>query len=56
MNEVNVIVLDNNLRRVDVIDNYKSLIWANRYSDEGDCELYVPATEKALNSLKKVII
>lgn len=53
MNEVNVIVLDNNLRRVDVIDNYKSLIWANRYSDEGDCELYVPATEKALNSLRK---
>ena len=38
---------------VDVIDNYQSAIWRPSYSDIGDFELYLPATEKALNLLTK---
>lgn len=38
-----VFVLDKNLKRIAVVDAYKSLIWANRYKDLGDCELYLEA-------------
>lgn len=48
-----VYVLNRNLERIGVVDNYTSLIWANRYSDIGDCELYVYATVELLNILKK---
>lgn len=50
---IELYVLNKNLERVDVIDSYTSLIWANRYNDVGDCELYVEASEKNLKSLKK---
>lgn len=48
-----VYVLNRNLERIGVVDNYTSLIWANRYSDIGDCELYVYATVELLKILKK---
>lgn len=48
-----VYVLNRNLERIGVVDAYTSLIWANRYSDIGDCELYVYATVELLNILKK---
>lgn len=48
-----VYVLNRNLERIGVVDTYTSLIWANRYSDIGDCELYVYATVELLNILKK---
>lgn len=50
---MDIYVLDNNLQQVYVIDAYKSLIWANRYRDVGDCELYLPATAEALYYLRK---
>lgn len=50
---IELYVLNKDLVRIDVIDSYKSLIWANRYGKVGDCELYVPATKKAFNTLKK---
>lgn len=41
---LNIYVLNQDLQRVGVIDNYTSLIWANRYIELGDCEVYAPAT------------
>jgi hypothetical protein len=50
---MDIYVLDNNLQQVFVVDAYKSLIWANRYRESGDCELYLPATAEALYYLRK---
>ena len=47
-----VYVLNQNLELVAIIDAYKSLIWASRYWDVGDCELYLPATADNLKFLK----
>lgn len=48
-----IYVLDKNLKQIDVIDSYDSCIWANRYNEVGDCELYLPASTKMLNILQK---
>ena len=48
-----VYVLDKNLNLIGVVDSYKSLIWANRYVELGDCELYVTATTEMINLLQK---
>lgn len=48
-----VYVLNPNLEVLGVIDSHKSLIWANRYRQIGDCELYVPANETNLALLQK---
>ena len=40
---IDIYVLDKNLNLIGVIDAYKSLIWANRYREVGDCELYLEA-------------
>jgi len=50
---MNIYVLDRELALAGIIDNYKSLIWANRYRETGDCELYLPATTEALALLRK---
>lgn len=50
---IDLFVLNKDLVRIGMIDSYKSLIWANRYNEVGDCELYLPATTKAFNLLKK---
>lgn len=41
---IEIYILDKDLNRIHIIDNYKSLIWANRYDDIGDCELMINAT------------
>lgn len=48
-----VYVYNLNLQLIGIIDSYRSLIWADRYNEVGDCELYVPATNEMLNLLKK---
>ena len=48
-----IYVLNKNFEQVYLVDAYKSLIWANRYKDTGDCELYLPATPEALTYLRK---
>lgn len=48
-----IYVLDKNLNQVSVIDSYKSCIWANRYAEIGDCELYLPARPDLLGVLIK---
>ena len=50
---IDVYVLDDNLNRIGIIDNYTSLIWVNRYQTEGDCELYIEATQANLKMLRK---
>ena len=47
-----VYLLNKNLELVYIVDNYKSCIWANRYVEIGDCELYVPATYDLFTALK----
>lgn len=46
-------LLDTNLNFVAPLENYKSVIWSNRYYTEGDCEFYIPATADLVNSIKE---
>lgn len=48
-----ILVLDGNLQPVGIVDSYASLIWAKRYRETGDCELYVKATVESLALLQK---
>ena len=43
-----IYVLDKNLELIGIADGYKSCIWANRYNDLGDCEVYIQATTENL--------
>lgn len=45
---LNIYVLNQDLQKIGIVDNYTSLIWAKRYVDFGDCEIYAPATETNL--------
>lgn len=45
-------VYDEELRIVGGFDDYKSLIWARRYRENGDCEIYAPASAEAIELLK----
>ena len=38
-------LLDKNLNRVDVIENYQSFIWVTKYYEDGEFDLYVPASK-----------
>lgn len=44
-------VFDGDLQVVDIIDDYKSMIWAKRYRAVGDCEIYVAASTRHISSL-----
>lgn len=44
-------ILDKNFDRIEVLDNYTSLIWTERYSDVGDFELTLPFYIQYLPSL-----
>lgn len=48
-----IYVLNKNFEQIYLVDAYKSVIWANRYKDTGDCELYLPATQDALTYLRQ---
>ena len=51
MNNVHVLSQDFTLQGI--IDSYESLIWRPAYSNIGDFELYLPATSKAVELLKR---
>lgn len=53
MEIIEIYVLDKNLNMVSIVDTYESLIWVNRYNDEGECELYTEASESNLKLFKK---
>ena len=45
-------ILDANLNIIAAVDTYKSAIWTRRYYQSGDFELYVPATDEAMELMK----
>ena len=48
---VDVYVLNKNLEPLGVVDAYRSLIWAVRYNECGDCEVYLPANTTTIEML-----
>lgn len=48
-----IYIFDSDLQLVGIVDAFKSLIWAKRYKETGDCELYVPATPENLVLCRK---
>lgn len=49
---MDIYVLNRSFEKIGVIDFCNSIIWTRRYCNEGDCELYLPVDEEALNLLK----
>lgn len=50
---MDIFVLDQKFETIDIIDNYESLIWTDRYFKYGDFELYLPMQSRLLASLQK---
>jgi hypothetical protein len=50
---MDIFVLNQNFEAIDIIDNYESLIWTDRYFEYGDFELYLPMQIDLLASLQK---
>lgn len=48
-----VYILNKNLKPIGIADNFKSLIWVNRYNELGDCEVYIEATVDNFRLFKK---
>ncbi len=44
-------LLDSSFKRTDVIDNYESAIWTERYLEPGDFEFYIPINRSIPSSL-----
>ena len=49
----NIYVLDQNLELQGIIDKYASVIWRPAYYDIGDFEIYLSATDKAIELLRE---
>ena len=47
-----IFVYDSDLTPIGIIDRYNSFIAAKRYKENGDCEIYLPASSDALELLK----
>jgi hypothetical protein len=50
--DLDLIILDSDFNQIAVLDYCASVIWTERYCENGDCELYLPATEEAIKLLK----
>lgn len=50
---MNIYVMDSTLKRIGVIDSYRSLIWTRRYYTAGDFELFLDATQENIDLCKK---
>lgn len=50
---IDLYVLNEDLEIVGIIDSYSSLIWANRYDKNGDCEVYIEANKENVELLKQ---
>lgn len=46
-------LLDENLKKIYIIDTYSSVIWTPRYNTLGDCELVIQASKENLNKVKE---
>lgn len=49
---IDIYVLNKNLETVGIIDKYRSLIWADRYRELGDCEIYAEASPENIGLLQ----
>lgn len=49
----NIYVLDQNFNLQGIVDEYVSIIWRPSYSEVGDFEIYLGATDKAIGLLKE---
>lgn len=45
-------VVNNEFQTIDILDDFKSLIWTKRYSEFGDCELYISANLKNFTMIR----
>lgn len=50
---MNFYLLNSDLKIIDVIDDYESYIWTNRFCLPGDFEMVLPANEKYLSNVQK---
>lgn len=48
-----LLIMDENFAGVSTLDIFESLIWTDRYYACGDFEIYMPCSEKMLNTLKQ---
>lgn len=48
-----LLILDTDLQSVDILDNFESLIWIDRYCENGDFEIYVKPSETLLDVLQE---
>ena len=48
---MNIFILNKNFVKIDLVDNFESFIWTERYSDCGDFELYMLADSRYKNTL-----
>ena len=42
-------ILDPNFRTLSILDDYKSLVWTDRYSSYGDIDIYIPESSENVN-------
>lgn len=52
---IDIYLLDKDKNKINIIDNYKSLIWASRYNEDGDCEIMISATIKNFKMIKRSV-
>ena len=45
-------VYDKTFTKKAIVDGYSSIIWTNRYKENGDCEIYLPINKSSLNTYK----
>lgn len=50
---IDLYVLNEDLEIIGIVDSYSSLIWANRYDKNGDCEIYIEANKENVELLKQ---
>ncbi len=50
---IDLYVLNEDLEIIGMVDCYSSLIWANRYDSDGDCEIYIEANKENVELLKQ---
>lgn len=48
-----IYVLNKNFEVVDILENYESCIWTTRFRKAGDFEIYMQASERAINTLRE---
>ena len=50
---MDIYVMNSSLKRIGVIDSYRSIIWTTRYYQPGDFELYLDATQENIELCQK---